>query len=78
LVEKGNFFALFAQRKDHVTAGVTCTPQFSSDLLNWQDNEVDPSIFAEDANNQIMSVPYPPLTAGNHAVYFRLKVSLAP
>lgn len=70
--------ALYTRRKDYEAAGLIYTAQFSADLVTWTDSGVTPSVLAENASAQIVSIPYPELEAGKKARFFRLKVELAP
>jgi len=69
---------LFVRRKDAAAAGLTYTPQFSADLITWQDSASTPTLLADDGVNQIVSVPYPSLIGGQQAKFFRINVTLAP
>jgi hypothetical protein len=73
-----DYRALFVRRVDHVAAGLTYTPQFSTDLQTWVPSAVVPSVLADDGINQIVSVPYPPFVGGKKTRFFRISVTLAP
>lgn len=73
-----DFRALFVRRKDHSSVGLTYTPQFSGDLVTWQDGTVVPTVLADDGAHEVVSVPYPFFVNGKKARYFRIAVSLAP
>ncbi|MCX6880762.1 MAG: choice-of-anchor D domain-containing protein, partial [Verrucomicrobia bacterium] len=73
-----DFRALFVRRKDYVAAGLTYTPLFSADLSFWQNSVAVPVVLADDGVNQICSVPYPALIAGQEACFFRIQVSITP
>ena len=72
----GNFTfrAVFARRKDFVTAGLTYTVEFSGDLSSWRASTSTPSVLAEDGVIQVVSVPYPFFVNGKKATYFRVRV----
>ncbi len=71
-----DFRALFVRRKDHVAAGLTCTPQFSANLSTWQNSAAEPVVLADDGINQIVSVPYPSLITKGMAGFFKITVAL--
>jgi alpha-tubulin suppressor-like RCC1 family protein len=73
-----DYRALFVRRVDHVAAGLTYTPQFSTDLQTWVPSAVVPTVLADDGTNQIVSVPYPPFVGGKKARFFRISVTIAP
>jgi hypothetical protein len=73
-----DFRALFVRRKNYAAEGVTYTPQFSPDLVNWQNSGAVPMVLADDGTNQIVSVPYPPLAGGINAQFFKLSVTIVP
>jgi hypothetical protein len=68
------FRAVFARRKDFVTAGLTYTAEFSGDLSSWRASTSTPSVLAEDGVIQVVSVPYPFFVNGKKATYFRVRV----
>ena len=70
--------ALFIRRKDFVAAGLTYTPQFSTDLTTWVNSSAGPLVLADDGTNQIVSVPFPIFIAGERTHFFRLSATLAP
>ena len=73
-----DFRAVFIRRKDYLAAGLTYTPQFSANLVNWQDSAAAPTVLADDGTWQVVSVPYPRAIAGRKARFFRILVNLAP
>ena len=73
-----DFRGLFVRRKDAASAGLTYTPQFSPDMVTWQDSAATPIVFADDGVNQIVSVPYPVFIAGKKARFFRINVTINP
>ena len=73
-----DFRALFVRRTDYATFGLIYTPQFSADMLTWQDSTAIPTVLADDGTYQIVSVPYPPFINGKKARFFRIRISLAP
>lgn len=73
-----DFRALFIRRKDFISAGLTYTPQFSTDMSFWQNSSVIPTVLADDGTWQVVSVPYPRSIAGRKARFFRIGVNLAP
>jgi hypothetical protein len=73
-----DFRGLFVRRKDAASAGLTYTPQFSPDMITWQDSAATPAVLADDGTNQIVSVPYPVFIAGKKARFFRISVTINP
>ncbi|WP_411846475.1 WD40 repeat domain-containing protein [Roseibacillus persicicus] len=78
VVEPGEIAALFVRRKDHLTAGLTYTPQFSHNLVTWEDDDTPPTVLAEEGNYEVLSLPYAPLLEGESARFFRVSVSIEP
>lgn len=70
--------ALFVRRLDYLSAGLTYTPQFSSDLGTWQNSTAVPTVLADDGINQIVSVPFPVAAPGQGKQFFKLSVSVTP
>lgn len=66
--------ALFCRRKDFATAGLTYTVRFSTNLIEWVDCTVTPTVLADDNTHQIVSVPYPPGPTQNME-FFRIFVT---
>ena len=52
-----DFKAVFARRRDYLTAGLIYTVQFSVDLINWIDSTDTPTVIASDATMDAVSVP---------------------
>ena len=73
-----DFRALFIRRKDYQSLGLTYTPQFSANLMTWQDSTTTPAVLADDGSYQVVSVPYPIFIAGKKAQFFRLSISIVP
>ena len=69
---------LFVRRKDAAAAGLTYTPQFSTDLITWTDASVIPTILADNGSYEIVSIPYSPFIQGKKARFFRVTLSLTP
>jgi BspA type Leucine rich repeat region (6 copies)/Cadherin-like beta sandwich domain/Abnormal spindle-like microcephaly-assoc'd, ASPM-SPD-2-Hydin len=63
---------VFIRRINHVSAGLTYTTQFSSDLTAWSDSSDIPTVLANDGAMQAVAVPYPP---GKN--FFRVFVNLS-
>ncbi len=70
--------ALFIRRKDAAAAGLTYTPQFSADMITWNNSNDTPTLLADDGTNQIVSVPYPAFAPGQNGSFFRINITLAP
>jgi hypothetical protein len=73
-----DFRAVFVRRKDYVSARISYTPQFSANLVLWQNSPAVPLVLADDGTSQIVSVPYTRFIAGRKARFFRIKVDLLP
>ena len=70
---------LFVRRTDHLSAGLTYTPQFSGDLTTWQESATEPTVLADDGTHQVVAVPYPAGSiAGKQARFARIGVSSTP
>lgn len=68
------FHAVFGRRKNHASAGLTYTVQFSTDLSTWADSSTTPTLLASDATMEVVSIPFPPGDPVGPA-FFRVKVS---
>jgi len=72
-----SFDYYFLRRKDHATSGsITCTPQFSSDLLSFPTLGVEPTVVVEslvDSAYEVVKVPFPANTQ-----FGRMKTELTP
>lgn len=66
--------ALFLRRKDRLATGLTYLPQFSSDLIDWEDPAESPTVLVDDLLFELVSVPYPPLFEDSSTSFFRLVV----
>lgn len=73
-----DFRAVFIRRKDYIAAGLTYTPQFSADLVNWVNSAAIPTVLADDGTYQAVSVPYPFFVGGKKARFFRIAVTISP
>jgi hypothetical protein len=73
--ESNQFQGLFGRRKDHAMFGLRYQPQFSADLLTWQDATALPVTVAEDGEIEIVAVTAPDMIGGMPARFFRVGVS---
>ncbi|MCX6856057.1 MAG: choice-of-anchor D domain-containing protein, partial [Verrucomicrobia bacterium] len=73
-----DFRALYVRRKDHATAGLTYTVQFSANMSDWQSSSVTPTVLADDGTHQIVSVPYLSFVAGRKVKFFKVAVTITP
>lgn len=71
-----DFRYIFIRRKDHAVAGITYTPQFSTDLTNWVPSPATPQVIADDGTWQAVSVPYTRFIAGRKARFVKLIVTM--
>ena len=74
----GNRTARFVRRKTYASDGLIYTPQFSADLVTWQDSTDTPSVVASDATHEVVEVPFPPVLAGAQAGFFRMVMNQTP
>ena len=70
------FQGLFGRRKDHAMFGLRYRPQFSADLITWQDATAAPSVLAEDGEIEIMAVNAPASINGQAPRFFRVGVNM--
>ena len=73
-----NYTARFVRRKTHAADGLIYTPQFSADLITWQDSTETPTVVATDAAHEAVEVTYPLFIGGKKARFFRIAVSTTP
>jgi len=69
-----DYRVIFIRRKDAAGAGLVYTPQFSGDLVNWEDGVVAPAIVADDGEVEAVSIGYPAFSGGGKTRFFRLHV----
>ena len=70
---------MFGRRKDAAAAGLLYTPQVSSDLVDWHDITINPSILASDPEIELVTVPLPETEGTVAPVSFcRVLVSAIP
>jgi hypothetical protein len=72
-----DYRGMFVRRKNAQSLGLTYTPQFSADLINWQSSTATPTVLAEDAAAEIVSVPYPIFINGKKVRFFRVVINSA-
>ncbi len=72
-----DFRVLFVRRKDAEQAGLIYTPQFSGDLVNWENSAAVPTVIADGGEVEAVSIKYPFFAAGKKARYFRVAVTTA-
>ena len=70
--------AEFIRRSDLAQAGLTYTVQFSSKLKAWETWQGVPNLLATDGVNDVVGMPYPTLSDGVQARFFRVTVTVAP
>lgn len=58
-VEAGVYYAVFARRVDHLTAGVTYTVQFSAGLNQWSTSMTAPNVIATDGTIDAVRIRFP-------------------
>jgi hypothetical protein len=67
--------AVFCRRKNHVAAGLSYSVRFSATLGLWEASTATPMVIAEDADVQVVAVPYPALVSGLPARFFQVMVT---
>ncbi|MGC4017345.1 MAG: Ig-like domain-containing protein [Luteolibacter sp.] len=70
-----DFRVLFTRRKDYQEAGITYTPQFSADLVNWSGSTGTQEVVADGVDVEAVSIRYPLFVGGRKARFFRIQVS---
>lgn len=70
--------AEFIRRRDYLSAGLTYTVQFSSKLKVWETSVATPTVLATDGTYDVMGIPFPKLSDGVSAKFFRVTVTAAP
>jgi hypothetical protein len=73
-----SYTARFIRRQTYAADGLIYTPQFSADLVTWQNSTATPTVVATDATHEAVSVPYPLFINGKKARFFRISVSTTP
>jgi hypothetical protein len=71
----------FVRRKDYAAAGLTYTPQFSADMVTWQNSSATPTTVATSSSSpcEVVQIPYLQfLSNGKKARHFRMTVSITP
>lgn len=58
-VEAGVYYAVFARRVDHLTAGITYTVQFSAGLNQWSTSMTAPTVIATDGTIDAVRIRFP-------------------
>lgn len=81
--ENGVFKAVFARRKNHASAGLAYSAEFSADLsAEWLASQTPPSTVATDGAIDAVVIPFPgmiPTSEGpKEARFFRVRVELDP
>jgi hypothetical protein len=71
-----DFRVVFLRRKD--AQGLIYTPQFSADLVTWEDSAALPLVVATDSEMEAVTIPYPFFVNGKKAQFFRVAVTQAP
>ncbi len=69
------FRVIYLRRKLAAEEGLTYTPQFSGDLINWNNSAATPTVIASDAEMEAVSLSYPLFAPGITGGFFRVNVS---
>ena len=78
MAEGSDVRALFIRRSGYAAQGLGYVVEFSANLGTWQASADAPTVLADNGSDQVVSVPYPALVAGQPARFFRVVVSAAP
>lgn len=78
LFKDTDYHARFVRIKNHATAGITYAVQFSGDLSEWEASPATPTVVANDATHDVVSVPFPAFVNGKPARFFRVVVNTVP
>jgi hypothetical protein len=73
-----SFQGLFCRRIGHAALGLTYRPQFSADLVTWEDAGGVPVVLTDDAEIEVVSVTAPATIDGLPARFFRVGVEHQP
>lgn len=73
-----DFRQVFVRRKNPAAVGLIYTPQFSPDLVRWQNVPTSPTVIASDGEYEAVSIPYPFFVFGEQARFSRVAVTPAP
>jgi hypothetical protein len=65
---------MFLRRRDYQAAGLTYTPQVSTDLTTWQPVTATPEVIGSDAEMDLVRVPLP-VAAGDRQ-FFNVSVTM--
>lgn len=74
-IEQGDAMALYIVRIDAVGSALVYTPQFSAGLSVWENSTATPLVLADDGIRQVVGLPYPLLTDGAQARFFRVVIT---
>lgn len=73
-----SFQGLFCRRIGYESLGLSYRPQFSADLVKWEDAGVTPVVLADDGQIEVVSVTAPAAIDGRPARFFRVGVEYQP
>jgi hypothetical protein len=71
-----SYYAFFTRRADYVQAGITYTPQFSTDVMTWTSSTDTPEVLGTTNGIQAVRVPYPFFINGQKARFFRMVITV--
>ena len=72
------FNGIFCRRKDRAQTGVNYRPQFSADLITWQDATATAAVLADDGEIEVVAVRAPDSIGGEAPRFFRVGVLRGP
>jgi hypothetical protein len=68
--------AIFCRRKDRVATGISYETEFTGDFAQWGGSPGEPVMVAEDAEFELVSVPFPATVGGVPTKSFRVRVTV--
>ena len=67
---------LWIRRKDHLSAGIVYTPEFSADLTTFTASSITPQVLATDGYYDVVAVTFPVSVPGGIPHFFRVRVNV--
>ncbi len=71
--EASGMHAIFLRRTDRAAAGLSYLPEFSTDLIHWEQSLTTPVVLATEGNMEAVMIPF---SLTGPAVHFRIRASL--
>ncbi len=70
-----DFRVIYIRRKNAAALGLIYTPQFSSDMTDWETSTAIPTVIGSDSEVEAVSIRYPFFVNGKKARFFRVGVA---